>query len=357
MSVTVPAAPPKPTPVPVVAVQENGDKVVISASGEGEVVLYVDGKAVDNPWIVKKTSKYRSLKVYATARLSKDALMTKCDILTVNVPANVTPVPAVSTHENDNQVVITALGEGKVALYVDDKKVKNPFTVKKSAHSQSIQAYATAQITDAVASKSNTVTVSVPPYNEITLVVSDDPESQIPQRTKSKKKAWIIAAAAAFVSCALVTVFILCGNGDGNGDGNGGGNSSGPNIVESPDPPTKTLSHYKVNLPLGMVEYTGEATDDNIPSGQGIALFDNGDEMDGIFDGDKFEGTYTYNNDKEYATFEGTIEGERFVKGTLTYVNGNYFKGTFGDDFYPENGTEYDKNGNVFKTYKDGKSK
>lgn len=121
----------KPTPVPELSWNTQGDAVMVTASGAGNVLLYIDGKEVKNPCSLPFGTKEQNFQAFATAQ-APGCTLTTCRTVSIAVPAKASPVPVVTTREEDDQVIITASGEGRVVLYADGKAVNNPFTIKKS---------------------------------------------------------------------------------------------------------------------------------------------------------------------------------------------------------------------------------
>ena len=57
----------------------------------------------------------------------------------------VTPPPVVSVEITDDAVIITAIGDGEVHLYVNDEEVENPYVIPRGEEDVTIFVYATAQ--------------------------------------------------------------------------------------------------------------------------------------------------------------------------------------------------------------------
>ncbi len=99
----------------------------------------------------------------------------------------------------------------------------------------------------------------------------------------------------------------------------------------------KTVKDMKyTNNPFGEFTYTGEV-DDNIPNGQGKAVFDNGDIYEGPFKDGMFNGENAKYQYKKGEIITGQVENNQFVKGRITYSKDEYFEGTI-KDYLPNNG-------------------
>lgn len=104
--------------------------------------------------------------------------------------------------------------------------------------------------------------------------------------------------------------------------------------------------------------YTGEVDKNNLPQGEGTAVFEKygnipaayyeGNFVDGLCDG---EGTLTFTSGDK---FEGILNGGYYQEGTYTLSDGSYFKGTFKSGS-PWNGTWYTSKGKKDGDVKEGK--
>ena len=88
--VVVPGKPaePQPTATPVIIVTVNEDNVVISAEGEGEVILMIDGEVVDNPTTIVRGEEDVVVTVTATAQ-AEGQLISETATEVVTIPAYV----------------------------------------------------------------------------------------------------------------------------------------------------------------------------------------------------------------------------------------------------------------------------
>ena len=73
-----------------------------------------------------------------------------------------TPAPEITTSVTDNSVIVTAMGEGDVKLYIDGVAVSNPYTINRGAEDMTYTATATAQGDGMLISETVTQTVNVP---------------------------------------------------------------------------------------------------------------------------------------------------------------------------------------------------
>ena len=78
--------PPYETPAPEVTVDVQETQVVITATGEGEVVLYVNGQPVENPYTIARTEEVQFVTVYATAQRDADAIAGISESMYVEIP-------------------------------------------------------------------------------------------------------------------------------------------------------------------------------------------------------------------------------------------------------------------------------
>ena len=79
-------------PVPVIEVQVNDDAVVVTATGEGDVLLYIDGEEVENPYSLPREENEYYVEAMATAHV--DGMLDTSYTTIVTVPAKETgPTP------------------------------------------------------------------------------------------------------------------------------------------------------------------------------------------------------------------------------------------------------------------------
>ena len=123
---------PEVTATPTINVEDNaeGEYLVISATGDGTVKLYIDGMQVSNPFQYNYQDEEHEITITATAQEEgKD--ISETATLTYTVPAKAVEPPVteqtekpVITSEDDAdlQVVhVTATGNGHICLYWDDQ--------------------------------------------------------------------------------------------------------------------------------------------------------------------------------------------------------------------------------------------
>ena len=91
---TVPAKQVVPvvTPAPEVSYEVTADGVVVTATGEGTVVLYVDGEEVENPYTAPRLDEDYDIVVYATAQVDGQEMGISAE-MTITVPAVEGPGP------------------------------------------------------------------------------------------------------------------------------------------------------------------------------------------------------------------------------------------------------------------------
>jgi len=136
------------TATPTIEVEEFDDAVVVTAVGDGTVILYCDGEVVENPCTIAKGEDAATYTFTATAQEEgKDISDVATEVVEVAayVAPYETPAPTVDVDVQETQVVITATGEGTVILYVNGQPVENPYTIARTEEVQFVTVYATAQ--------------------------------------------------------------------------------------------------------------------------------------------------------------------------------------------------------------------
>ena len=123
---------PEVTATPTINVEDNaeGEYLVISATGDGTVKLYIDGMQVSNPFQYNYQDEEHEIIITATAQ-EEGKEISETATLTYTVPAKAVEPPVteqtekpVITSEDDAdlQVVhVTATGNGHICLYWDDQ--------------------------------------------------------------------------------------------------------------------------------------------------------------------------------------------------------------------------------------------
>lgn len=152
----------QPTAIPVINTQIVDNAVIITATGNGIVNLYVDGQSVSNPYVAIRGEEDYYISVYATAQ-EDGKLMSQCETIRVLIPALLmTQTPIVTADTTENAVIITASGNGVVKLYVNDLLVENPYTAFRNDVDYELTVYATAQEEGKAMSQSNRQSIIVP---------------------------------------------------------------------------------------------------------------------------------------------------------------------------------------------------
>ena len=127
VTLTAPATAPEVTEAPVITYNE--ETFTVTATGNGEVKLYVNGEEVENPYTFEQTEEEVTYTVTATAQEAGKEI-SETATATIVVPAKevvpeVTDKPVITwTVDNEAETVtITATGNGTVILYNDDVEV------------------------------------------------------------------------------------------------------------------------------------------------------------------------------------------------------------------------------------------
>ena len=143
--ILIPALPAK-TEMPVITFNTTDEAVTITATGEGEVLLYVNGELVDNPYTINRGEEDVTITVTATAQEEGKRISDVAE-QTLVIPAYVpqTEMPVITFNTTDEAVTITATGEGEVLLYVNGELVENPYTIARGEEDVTITVTATAQ--------------------------------------------------------------------------------------------------------------------------------------------------------------------------------------------------------------------
>ena len=81
-----PTVEPQPTEKPVITYEVTDDAVIITATGEGEVLLYVDGEPVDNPVTIVRGTEDKTVVVTATAQ-AEGGLISETATMEITIPA------------------------------------------------------------------------------------------------------------------------------------------------------------------------------------------------------------------------------------------------------------------------------
>ncbi|MBR5674333.1 MAG: hypothetical protein IKW97_08030 [Muribaculaceae bacterium] len=150
------------TAVPVINTQIVDNGVIITAAGNGNVCLYVNGLMVTNPYVAIRGEVDYVITVYATAK-EDGKLMSRCEAINVLIPAMpITATPEIITDITEDAVIILATGGGVVKLYVNDSLVENPYTALRSDMDYELTIYATAQEEGKALSQSDNQCIIIP---------------------------------------------------------------------------------------------------------------------------------------------------------------------------------------------------
>lgn len=136
------------SPVPVITWEITDDYVMITAIGEGEVRLYIDGDQMPNPCQMPRGDVDYTVEAFATAQI--DNYFPAETGATILIPAKeteplITPMPSITSVVSDDAVTITAEGDGTVLLYIDGIEVSNPCVLPRGDEDYEVTAQATAQ--------------------------------------------------------------------------------------------------------------------------------------------------------------------------------------------------------------------
>ena len=154
---------PEVTATPTINVEDNaeGEYLVISATGDGTVKLYIDGMPVSNPFQYNYQDEEHVITITATAQ-EEGKEISETATLTYTVPAKAveppvtyqTPAPELTYVVNDDAVVFTATGEGTVTIYINELRAAEPvatgegtatYTIARGEEDVYVSAWATAQ--------------------------------------------------------------------------------------------------------------------------------------------------------------------------------------------------------------------
>ena len=138
--VTVPEGP-QPEPAPVPTLTWNEDSYTMTAACEGhDVVLMINGEAVENPYTVAQTYEEQTITFVAYTVANADESGNSDEVSqTVTVPAKEkTPSnkPTIAVTPGDTKYTIEANGTGEVELYVNGEKVDNPYEINRPAYGE-----------------------------------------------------------------------------------------------------------------------------------------------------------------------------------------------------------------------------
>ncbi|MBQ6168266.1 MAG: hypothetical protein IJK41_12675 [Muribaculaceae bacterium] len=168
----IPALPAK-TEMPVITFETLDDAVVITATGEGEVLLYVNGELVENPYTIARGEEDVTVTIVATAQEEGKRISDAAE-MTLVIPAyQVTATPTISVEVTDDYVIITATGDGDVQLYVNGEPVENPYTITRGEEDVDIEVYATAKEDGKLMSTTEVQVVTIPKHSGIDEILNN----------------------------------------------------------------------------------------------------------------------------------------------------------------------------------------
>ena len=155
LEVVVPAKEVEYTAVPVVTVEITDDAYIFTATGDGEVTLYVDGVEVENPYTVARpeTEPEEPYAVYVYATAQEDGKeMSQSDVQRIVIepkPAvtpQPTPEPEVTIDVTDDAIVINVDGgDAEIHVYVDGVEITEPYTIERGDADKDVTITVTAQ--------------------------------------------------------------------------------------------------------------------------------------------------------------------------------------------------------------------
>ncbi len=148
-----------------------GDTFTVEATGNGTVILYIDGEEVENPYIFEQTYDERQYTVSATAQEEGKAVSDPVSMVVIIPALEVDPPEPEKTATpeiiyDDDTFTVQAAGKGTVILYVDGVEVENPHIFEQSEEEEiTYTVTATAQEEGKLISDTATLEVIVPPKN------------------------------------------------------------------------------------------------------------------------------------------------------------------------------------------------
>lgn len=203
--VAVESTEPQVTATPVITVEEHlaggegyddyyNSYVTFTATGDGEVCLYVNGARVENPYTVYCSLEEEYCYVTATAQ-EEGKLISETAELDYIVPANAvqpmmeSPMPEISVEFTEDCAIITATGTGEVTMFVDGIQVENPYCIAFGNEVQYITVAAVNQEGGMLPSPMNETTVEIPadqsviPEPGLTYTVINEHEAAVSGKT------------------------------------------------------------------------------------------------------------------------------------------------------------------------------
>ena len=179
---TVPVEP-EQTEAPVITTEDNGEAVVVTATGNGHICIYWDDQLMAEgegtaTWTIPygEDPEGEEYGVAATAQ-EEGKLVSDYARETVFVPGKAvepqpTATPEISYVVTDTEVIITVTGEGEIHVYVDGVEVENPAIIVRGEEDETVVVTATAQAEGQLISETATEEIVIPAY-------VDDPEGHM----------------------------------------------------------------------------------------------------------------------------------------------------------------------------------
>lgn len=151
------------TAAPTISVTTGTSAYIVKAAGNGTVLLYKDGVAVQNNYQITRTTSDQTFVFTATAQ-EEGKLISPITTRNVTVPAKQqakTEKPTITESEDNEKCTIEATGNGTVLLYKDGEAVQNPCVITRTTTDQTFTFTATAQETGKLISDAATRSVTV----------------------------------------------------------------------------------------------------------------------------------------------------------------------------------------------------
>ena len=114
------------TPVPVITVTEYDEYVEIIATGEGDVHMIINGLEVESPCEYSRSEEEQTIDICAYAQADGYGRSETAYMQYVVAPMPPTPIPIINVTDEMGCVVIEAIGEGEITMYINGEEVENP---------------------------------------------------------------------------------------------------------------------------------------------------------------------------------------------------------------------------------------
>ena len=160
------------TPAPVIEVTKNDDAYIFTATGEGEVTIYVDGQPVENPYTVVRTDEDQIVKLTAVAHVegqTDGSVTAEYLVPALELPADLTGDIVIEGPDENGVVTITYNGDEEVTITV-------------TVNGEEVVLGEDGTITVGEGTSEIVVTVTAPGYNDKTATetVEYEPEPVVP---------------------------------------------------------------------------------------------------------------------------------------------------------------------------------